>query len=419
MRFATRLHTRQAQVFRMGHVISVFEMTGDELHDHLVQAARDNPFLVIRHRRRAIVSASTAQVQREIAAADAPGSLYEHVLRELAGLIAPGDALARLVLALIDELDPAGWLGRPLAEIAAEQGLTPELAERGLQLVQRRVSPAGLFARDLRECLRLQLHDQGLWDAEAEAVLGALDLLTRGDASQIAAATGLAPEAVTRQLARIRRLDPKPGSRFCTDLTLMRAPDVRVEPRGAGWVAILRAAVETQVALVPAVPGAATPQMRRALAQARALKQALELRQSALQAIMDVMIEIQGGFFRDGPEALRPLTQAMIAARTGFHLSTVSRVLNGLLIEGPNGIVLARELCARSSARGPEDAAPKPKVLSRLKRLLAEESRARPLSDQQLCERLQTEGLAVSRRVVSKYRQELGFSPAGQRRQRA
>lgn len=419
MSFATRLHTRPSQVFRMGHVISVFEMTGEELNEHLLQAARDNPFLVVRRRRLASALSSSALDQVDIDSADAPTSLYDHVAQELAGLIAPGGAMKRLVLALIEELEPTGWLARPLAEIAAELKLDPDLVERGLRLVQRRVSPAGLFARDLRECLRLQLEDQGLWEPEIEAVLGHLPLLERGGIPALAQATGLSAETVSGHLARIRRLDPKPGTRFCTDLTLMREPDVRVEPRGEGWVAILKSTFETQVSLLPGSAGDNSPEMRRALAQARSLKQALELRQSALQAIMRVMLEIQGAFFRDGQEALRPLTLSTIAERTGFHLSTVSRVLNGLLIEGPNGIVPARDLCARSCARGCDDAAPKPKVLSRLRNILAAECPACPLSDQQLSEMLLAEGLAVSRRVVSKYRQELGFAPAGQRRQRA
>ena len=122
----------------------------------------------------------------------------------------------------------------------------------------------------------------------------------------------------------------------------MREADVRIEARGDGWVPIFRTSFETVVAVPPGASGDSSPEMRRALGEARALKQALDLRQGALKQIVQVMIEVQGAFFRDGPEALQPLTQAMIAAKTGFHLSTVSRVLNGLLIEGPNGIIPAR-----------------------------------------------------------------------------
>lgn len=419
MSFSTRLHTRPSQVFRMGHVISVFEMSGEELDEHLLQTARDNPFLIVRQRRQTAVWTGTAEAQREIGVADAPTSLYDHVLRELAGLLTHGGAMGRLVLALVEELEPTGWLGRPVAEIAADLKLGEDLVERGLRLVQRRVTPAGLFARDLRECLRLQLEDQGLWDEEAETVLGHLAVLEKGGLEAIAGTTGLNLDAVTRHLERLRRLDPKPGTRFATDLTLMREPDVRVEPRGNGWVAILRSNLETQVSILPPASGDGSPEMRQALAQARLLKQALDMRQGALTAIMRIMLDIQGAFFRDGHEALRPLTLSAIAEKSGFHLSTVSRVLNGLLIEGPNGIVPARLLCARSCGRAGDDAPPKPKVLSRLRKLIAAESPARPMSDQRLSDLLGAEGLSVSRRVVARYRQELGFSAAVQRRKRA
>lgn len=419
MSFATRLHATQSQAFRMGHVISVLQMSGEELDEHLMQTARDNPLLVVRQRRRAAIRAGNTPDHAETGAADAPTSLYDHVLQELAGLIAHGGEMRRLVVALVEELEPTGWLARPVSEIAASLAMPEDLVERGLRLVQGRVTPAGLFARDLRDCLRLQLEDRGLWSPDMAAILTALDAMAHGGAEAVSRATGLGIEVVASHLARLRRLDPKPGTRFATDLTLMREPDVRVEPRGDGWVAILKSNFETQVSILPSATGDNSAGMRDALAQARMLKQALDLRHSALQQIMRHLLDVQGDYFRDGPCALRPLTQSAIAEKTGFHLSTVSRVMNGLLIEGPNGIVEARVLCARCAARSAEGAAPKPRVLSLLRQVLAAESPALPLSDQQLSDLLRSDGLAVSRRVVAKYRQELGFAPAAQRRLRA
>lgn len=418
MSFSTRLQPSQTQVFRMGHVVNLLQMSGEELDQHLLQSARDNPFLVVR-RRRAAAAVSSTQAMLTTEQADAPTSLYDHVLRELAGLIGHGGAMERLVVALIEELEPTGWLGRDVAEIAAELRLPEDLVEKGLKLVQKRVTPAGLFARSLSECLRLQLEDQDSWDSAAEAVLTHLDRLAQGGVAGVAAATGLDREIVARHLARLRRLDPKPGARFSTDLTLLREPDVRVEPRGEGWVAIVKSAYETQVSLVPEAARGASPEMQEALKQARALKQALDLRQSALKQVMRCMIQIQADYFREGPEALRPLSQVMIAEKTGFHLSTVSRVLNGLLVQGPHGIFEARLLCARAASRAAKDGPAKPRVLSQIKAALLAESPTRPLSDQHLSDLLRADGMIVSRRVVAKYRHELGFAPAAQRRLRA
>ncbi len=419
MSFSTRLHTGQSQVFRMGHIVNVLQMSGEELNEHLLQAARDNPLLVVRQRRRTAVHAGTARGQIEAAQADTPTSLYDHVLRDLAGLIAHGGPLERLVLALVEEIEPSGWLGRPVAEIAADLSISVDLVEKGLDLVQKRVTPAGLFARDLADCLRLQLVDQDLWDAETDIMLRHLGVLEQGDARALAAATGLAKETVARHLKRLRQLDPKPGARFSTDLTLSREPDVRVEAQGDGWIAIVKSAFETQVSVLPEVSGDSSPELKQALMQACALKQALDLRQNALKQIMRYMLDVQGDYFRDGLEALHPLTQATIAQKTGFHLSTVSRVLNGLLIEGPHGIVEARTLCAHSASHAAQNCPSKPKVLSRLRAALRAECAAHPLSDQDLTDLLGAEGLAVSRRVVAKYRLELGFAPLARRRLRA
>lgn len=419
MSFSTRMLAGQAQVFRMGHVINVLQMSGEELDEHLCQTARDNPLLVVRQRRRAVIYAGGAHDFLDGGFADRPTSLYDHVFRELAGLIAGGGPMELLMVALIEELEPTGWIGRPVPEIAASLGLGCDLLETAVNLVQRRVSPAGLFARDLADCLRLQLQDQNLWDEEAEAVLAHLDTLENGGPEALAKAAGLDVETVSAHLARLRRLDPKPGSQFAPDLNLMRDPDVRIEPHGDGWRPVFTSNFETQVAVVPRTKGDSTPELRQALGEARALKKALDLRQNALKQVVQILIDVQGDFFRAGPEALQPLTQTTIAERTGFHLSTVSRVLNGLLIEGPNGIVPAQMLCPRSSALNASGATSKPRVMARLRALLLAERSGCPLSDQRLSERLASEGLAVSRRVVAKYRQELGFASAAQRRLRA
>jgi RNA polymerase sigma-54 factor len=418
MNLATRMRPAQVPVFRMGHLVEVLQMSGEELDEHVLRAARNNPFLVVRRRRHAALRAGGTEGPDRGEVACGPLGLQEHVLGELSGLVARGDALARLVVALVEELEPSGWLARPVAAIAQELGLGPDLVEAALDLVQARVSPAGLFARDLADCLRLQLRERGWWDAQAETVLAHLPVIARGGVEALARAAGLDAATVAEHLRRLRRLDPKPGTRFAADPVLLREPDVRVEPDGAGWRPVFATRIETEVAIVPQAARGASPGLRQALGEARALKQALDLRQNALRHVVRVLVEMQGGYFRDGPEALRPLTQAAIAERTGFHISTVSRVLNGLLIEGPNGIVEARKLCPRGAARGGEGGASKPRVLARLRALLTGECAQRPLSDRHLAERLDAEGLAVSRRVVAKYRHELGFAPASRRRPR-
>lgn len=415
MSLRTGLRTSQAQVFRLGHLISVLQMSAAELDGHLAESARDNPFLVVRSRGPARYGMISPTDVLESMAAEAATSLQGDVLRQLAGPISRGGRLARVILALVEELEPSGWLARPLGELARELGLAEPVVAAALGFVQRQVEPAGLFARDLRECLSLQLQERDALTGPMRQVLAHLAALEAGGIAALVRASGLTREAAQGCLAALRRLDPKPGARFATDPALMRAPDVTVERRAGGWAIRLNARLDCELAEIE-VPGrAATPEMQAALAQARNLRQALALRRSAMEQIVQAIVEAQEPFFLDGPEAMAPLTMTEVSEATGFHLSTVSRVLDGLLIEWRGGVIAARELCARRSALACQNGPAKPRVVSRIRALLREEDPAAPLSDRRLSELLGKEGLPVSRRVVTKYRQEIGAAPASVR----
>ena len=124
MSLAILMRARQTQVFKIGQVIEVLNMSSAELDDHIAQTARDNPMIVLRPRRAGGVSATDVL---EMTAVEEASSLYDHVFRELAGLILQGGQLEKLVIALIEELDPSGWLGRSVAQIAETLGLRAEV----------------------------------------------------------------------------------------------------------------------------------------------------------------------------------------------------------------------------------------------------------------------------------------------------
>ena len=274
--------------------MQVLQMSATELEDHLVEAARDNPLIEIRPRRGASVATGGISDILEMTAEDAASSLYDHVMRELAGPISRGGDLARIIMALIEDLEPTGWLGSPLSALASDLGLSEGILESALSFVQRQVDPAGLFARDLKECLRLQLVDRGLHSGTMVDVLENLDVLENGGPDALAAATELPRAQVDACLATMCRLDPKPGARFHCDPTLMREPDVTVEASAEGWSIKLKSAFESDVAMTAWPSGMHSPDVRAALARARSLKQALELRRSVLKQIMQVMVAWQG-----------------------------------------------------------------------------------------------------------------------------
>ncbi|WP_353476694.1 RNA polymerase subunit sigma-54 (plasmid) [Salipiger sp. H15] len=411
-----RLDARQTQTFKVSQLIGVLQMSADELDEHLADAGRDNPMLLVRSSRQAARVSGSISGIIEDTTADAASSLYDHVMRELGTLLLHEGPVRRVVLALIEDLEPSGWLGRPLSLIAQDLGLGEPTLLAALALVQKKVSPAGLFARDLADCLRLQLVERDLWTAEMARVVANLGAMERGGVQGVAEAAALPPARVTACLSAIRRCDPKPGAAFACDPTLAREPDVRVTWERGGWSVELPLAGHRDIRVAPLAAGQPCRGLREARMRARALKHALDLRRSAQERVVRALVDRQGDFFRDGPGALCPLTMAEIAAATGFNPSTVSRVLNGLLIEGPNGMFEARALCAGAASTGAGPS--KPRVLTRIRALLRSEDPAAPLTDECLAGMLEAEGLAVSRRVVAKYRQELGLPPAHKRRQR-
>ncbi|MCB4458066.1 RNA polymerase factor sigma-54 [Leisingera sp. McT4-56] len=414
MPLKTQLRVKHSQVFRLGQVVTLLQMSAAELDEHLAVEAQANPMLVLRQRRAAGMSATDVL---EMTAVEQANSLYDHVFRELAGLIGQGGLMEKLITALIAELEPSGWLARAPAEIAESLELSGELVETALRVVQKRVDPAGLFARDLIDCLRLQLEDQDVMTEDMEMVLDHLPALESGGPAALVRATELSRDRVQDCLALLRRLDPKPGSAFDSDPTLTREPDVRITPSGEGWEIEFLSSWQGDIEIAKLPRGGRASEASEALAKARALKHALDMRVSALKEVVGEIVERQGTYFRFGDRALAPMTLSEIARETGFHLSTVSRVLNGLLIEGPNGIVLARNLfTGTASAQATQS---KPQVQARIRALLAGEDPKKPLSDRRLTAILQSEGIAVSRRVVSKYRQDIGIHAAAKRRLRA
>lgn len=414
MSLGLHLRAKHSQVFRLGQVVSLLQMSSGELSELLAQEAQDNPMLVLRPRPAAGLSATDLL---EMTAVEEANSLYNHVFRELAGLMSSSPAMERLITALIAELEPSGWLGASTGDIAKSLDLSVDLVETALNVVQKRIEPAGLFARDLQDCLRLQLEDRGMMNESFAAILSCLALLETGGVSALVKACGLDPDQVMACLDALRELDPKPGSAFVTDQTLLRQPDVRITPSDDGWDIEFLSSFQSDIQISQLPRQGRTSDTSDALARARALKHALDIRVSALKQVVGELVKHQGDYFRDGASALVPMTMSNIAKDTGFHLSTVSRVMNGLLIEGPCGIVAARTLFSGPAAAG--CAHSKTQVQARIRALLSGEDPSRPMSDRRLAVLLQAEGIPVSRRVVSNYRQDSGILAAAKRRRRA
>ncbi|PQO24136.1 RNA polymerase sigma-54 factor [Rhodobacteraceae bacterium WD3A24] len=352
-------------------------------------------------------------------AAPAEG-LEAHVEREI-GLAFRDGRAREIALTFASALEPSGWLGAGVGEVAAAAGCTVAEAKAVLDRLQA-IEPAGLFARSLAECLRLQAADRGLLTPVMEIVLDDLDAVARGAHSALARRAGCDEADIGAALRDLRQCDPKPGAAFDAGPAPVHPPDLVVTPHGiAGWkVDHNHATLPHLIVLDPGADAFADAEARReALTSARWLERAVARRNATTLRVAGEVVERQSAYLRDGPARLAPLCFADVAAAVGVHESTVSRVTAGLRMETPRGGVALRDLF--SPALPGHGGAPvsTTAVRHRIAEMIAAEVPERPLSDAAIAGHLRERGIGIARRTVAKYREMLGLPGSAARRTRA
>ncbi|MDT8857053.1 RNA polymerase factor sigma-54 [Paracoccaceae bacterium Fryx2] len=347
-------------------------------------------------------------------AAGSPGpapSLIAHVATEIARLTKPGRE-RDIALALAEGLEPSGWLGRPLADLARHAGASLPETEAVLARLHR-IDPPGLFARSLAECLRLQAQDADCLDPVMDRILDHLDLLAAGDHARLARLCGVTEDGIAARLRLIRSFDPKPGARFDHGAAPVREPDLIARRGPGGWqVALNRSALPALV--VHPADGANLTDQRPGWKAAQALDRMVEGRNATLLRVGRDILGRQQAALERGLTALVPLGMAEVAAALDLHESTVSRAVAGTSVDTPLGTWWLRDLFSvRIGAEGGPSAAA---LRAALARLVAVEPQSRPLSDAALVAALAAQGLPVARRTVAKYREMLHIPPAHRRR---
>ncbi|NUB44688.1 RNA polymerase factor sigma-54 [Fertoebacter nigrum] len=347
-------------------------------------------------------------------AASAGPSLMAHVMAALPGLVATARD-RQIALALAEALEPSGWLGQPLPAIAAALPAPLAEVERVLALVQR-IEPAGLFARSLAECLRLQALEAGCLDPVLAGLLGHLDLVGAGEFARLARICATTEAEVLARLRLIRRFDPKPGAQFDPGAAPLREPDLIATRTAAGWQVALNRSALPALRVERPVTRPAAPADRALWAQARMLGRMVEGRNATLLRVARALLERQQAALDQGLGALVPMTMAGLAGALELHESTVSRVVAGAAVDTPRGTWWLRSLFA--SGLGEGDAARSgAAVRAMLARLVAAEDPAQPLTDAALVAALGAEGIVLARRTLAKYRAMLHI-PAAHRRRR-
>ncbi|MEQ5775939.1 MULTISPECIES: RNA polymerase factor sigma-54 [unclassified Thalassospira] len=327
---------------------------------------------------------------------------------------------------LIDMLDDNGYVSGDLAEVCESLGC--EMAQvRSVLSRMQGFEPVGVFARNLAECLELQLRDRNRFDPAMAALLNNLELLARREFDRLRRICGVDGDDLADMIAEIRTLDPRPGRTSDGEPATPVIPDVLVRAGNAGnWMielnndALPRVLVNEEYAAVisTGIRGREEKSfVNERLQTANWLVKALHQRATTILKVASEIIRQQDGFFNHGVSHLRPLILRDIAEAISMHESTVSRVTNGKFMATPRGIFELKYFftTAISSSDG-GDSYSSESVRHRIKSLIDGENPKKILSDDKLVELLQKEGIDIARRTVAKYREAMRIPSSVQRR---
>jgi len=354
-------------------------------------------------------------------------SLEEHLRRQLAySETAP--ATRQICDNIIANLDWRGYLEHPLTDIAASMGtdVTLPQAEEALGIVQQ-LEPRGVGARNLEECLLLQLDArQPGYDLLARLIRDHFDDILKNRYPQTAKAVGCTMEELKAAVEEIGKLNPIPGALFGEEPAPHVLPDLRVEMIGGEYRVILEDSALPSLRICDYYARRLQqkdldPQtetyLKEKFQSARWLIDAIQQRRSTLFNITSSIVETQKEFLDKGPMFLRPLKMQDIADRVGVHVSTVSRAMAGKYIQTPRGIYSLKHFFTGGVEKQDGEMESWEVVRQKLLQVIENEDKSAPLSDEEIAARLLRQGIDIARRTVSKYRKILKI-PSSRRRKK-
>ncbi len=355
-------------------------------------------------------------------------SLTEHLLEQVP-LLRLEPEVEAVLRALIYCLNEDGWLEASPEELGATLGLSgavpPELWDSALAALQD-MDPAGVGARDLRECLLLQLrarlHTPSREHAE-RILLEAFDALARGELGRIRKALGLSEVEMAEARRLLAQLTPRPAAAFADVSAYALVPDVIVRRGKRGWQAELNPAVMPRLSvnseyarlLSLQKEGRSTP-LATQLQEARWLVKNVAQRFETILRVSNEIVQRQQAFFDHGEVAMRPLVLREIADSLGLHESTISRVTTQKYLACPRGTFELKFFFGSHVTTDTGGAASSTAIRAMIKSLINEEDPTQPLTDSRIAEILGEQGIQVARRTVAKYREQLNLAPVSQRR---
>ncbi len=352
-------------------------------------------------------------------------SLHDHLTEQL-HLCKFSPAEHMIGAHFIDMVDEQGYLRGSLESVAIQLGTSIEAIEGVLATLQT-FEPTGVFARNLSECLRLQLMEQNRFDPAMEAMLENIHLLAAHNFSALKKVCAVSDEDLSDMINEIKRLNPKPGLQFGTTIVQPVVPDVFVRKRNDGsWLVELNSETLPKVLInksyYTTVSGVAKSPHDKEYIQdcfqtANWLVKSLDQRARTILKVAEEIVRQQDGFFSYGVEHLRPLNLRAFADAIEMHESTVSRVTSNKYVGTSRGVFeLKYFFTSAISSSHSDDMVSSEAVRHHIKQLIDEESADSILSDDKIVSTLKDKGIEIARRTVAKYREAMGIPSSVQRR---
>ena len=336
-----------------------------------------------------------------------------------------------IATSIVDAVDETGYLTVPLEDILESIGdeeIDIDEVEAVLKRIQR-FDPVGVAAKDLRDCLLIQLSQFDKttpWLEEARLIISDhLDLLANHDFRTLMRVTRLKEDVLKEAVNLIQSLDPRPGQSIQTGEPEYVIPDVLVRKHNGHWTvelnsdSIPRLQINQHYASMcnNARNDGDSQFIRSNLQDAKWLIKSLESRNDTLLRVSRCIVEQQQAFFEQGEEYMKPMVLADIAQAVEMHESTISRVTTQKYLHSPRGIFELKYFCSSHVNTEGGGEASSTAIRALVKKLIAAENPAKPLSDSKLTSLLSEQGIMVARRTVAKYRESLSIPPSNQRKQ--
>jgi RNA polymerase sigma-54 factor len=328
---------------------------------------------------------------------------------------------------IIGNLDDRGYLRSTVEEVACQAGVTERVVESALARVQD-FDPAGIAARDLRECLSIQVRALNIDDPVILRIIDEyLESLIKRDFRRLARSLGIAIEDVAAAAKAIGRLEPRPGRGFGGDEPIYITPDIYVYKIGDDFHIVLNddglprlrinSLYRDVLSRGSVVPKDTKDYVHEKVRSALWLIKSIHQRQRTIYKVMESIIKYQREFFERGINHLKPLNLRDVAEDIEMHESTVSRVTTSKYVHTPQGIFELKYFFNSSINRFQGEAVASESVKERIRRLIQNEDPRRPLSDQRVAEMLKVANIDIARRTVTKYRESLNILSSTKRRE--